>query len=152
VVAQFVQTDGKSWRVDATRWPVLIITRLSESIDDAELKRSLQACDAMVDERRTRYSVVLDNRLARNMSPTQRKLIADHMAVREQLTRSLCLGSAFVLDSAVMRGILTAVFWMHKPVVQTKVFAELDGAVQWAGMLHAALRSGRAAGRLSMRP
>jgi hypothetical protein len=131
---------------------VLVITRLSESIDDGELKRSLQASDKMIDDRRTPYSIVLDNRLAQNMSPTQRKLIADHMAAREQQTRNLCLGSAFVLNSAVMRGILTAVFWMRKPVVPTKVFAELDEATLWAGMLHVSVRSGRPSGRLSMRP
>lgn len=135
-MAKFVQTDDVSWRVDATRWPVLIVQRLSDSIADAALASALEASARMIDERASRYSLVLDNRLARNMSATQRKLIADDMAKHAERTKRLCLGTAFVFDSALMRGILTAVFWLREPEVETRVFGDIEEAVSWAGLLH----------------
>jgi len=142
-VTVFVRTDDKSWRVDATRWPVLVVQRLSETIEDAALLVALETSAQMIDERGGYYSLVLDNRLARNMSATQRKLIAADMLKHAERTRRLCLGTAFVFDSALMRGILTAVFWLRQPETQTRIFADIDEAVSWAGVLHvdARLRS-----------
>ena len=141
-MAAFVQTDGKSWRLDATRWPVIIVQRLSDSIEDAALVTALEVSARMIDERGGRYSLVLDNRLARGMSATQRKLIAADMAKHAERTKRLCLGTAFVFDSALMRGILTAVFWLREPEVETRVFADIEEAVSWAGVLHVNTRVG----------
>lgn len=120
---------------------MLVVQRLSEGIEDAALMTALDVSARMIDERGGRYSLVLDNRLARHMSATQRKVIADDMAKHAERTKRLCLGTAFVFDSALMRGILTAVFWLRQPEVETRVFGDFDEAMSWAGVLHVRARA-----------
>lgn len=143
---ELVLTDSKTWKVDATRWPVLVISRLSAEISDEAMLASMAASDRIIDERNSVFSVVLDNRLAGGMNAKQRKMIAEHAAKRAEFSKRMCKGTAFVFESPVMRGILTAIFWLRPADVPTRVFADLGEAVQWAGALHTGER------RVSIRP
>jgi hypothetical protein len=147
-VSDTLVTDGKSYRIDASRWPVVVVTRLCEPTD-AQLKDSLAALDRLVDARPEKYSLVLDLRRAPTPTPPQRKLLAEHALERAVQTRRYCRGEALVLDSPLIRGLLAASLWLKKRDVPTHAFAELEPALEWAGMLHV---ESVLAGRISLRP
>jgi len=131
-----IQTDGSSWSVDPARWPVLIVTRLSAEISDEALLASMLATERVIDGKASAFSLILDNRLARGMTAKQRKMIAEHGAKRAEYSRRMCRGTAFVFDSPVMRGILTAIFWLRPADVPTQVFGDLEAALQWVQAQH----------------
>lgn len=78
------------------------------------------------------YAIVLDNRSAGPVSPTQRAIIAEHMRLHAPRTSARCAGTALVFESPVLRGALTAILWLRPPVTVTKVFGSLDEAITWA--------------------
>jgi hypothetical protein len=131
-----LETDGESWRIDTTRWPIMIITVLSPSIRDDCLRKSLSVAISMLAERGGPYSLVLDNRLVNYLPAMQRKMIADSMALRAERARSLCRGMALVMVSPLVKGLLTAIFWLRQPVIPTRVFTQLDEALVWAREVH----------------
>lgn len=119
--------------VDQTRWPVLVVTQRVEQLTDSERLASLEASSAVLAAHGAdRYAMVLDNRKAGPMPATQRKLMADYMEKHAMRARSRCVCTAFVSDSVVMRGVLTAIMWLRKPEVETQVFGDLDDAITWA--------------------
>jgi hypothetical protein len=147
-VSDTLITDGKSYRIDASRWPVVMVTRLCEPTD-AQLRDSLAALDRLVDARPEKYSLVLDLRRAQTQSVAQRKLVAEHDRSRVAQLQRFCRGEALVVDSLVARGLLAAALWLKKPRVPMQTFAELEEAVEWAGMLHV---ESVLLGRISLRP
>ena len=51
-------------------------------------------------------------------------------------------GSAFVISSTLVRGILTAIYWVAPPVYPCDLFAYFDAACRWSlGQLAARQRS-----------
>lgn len=119
--------------VDDNRWPVLVVTQRVDQLSDAERLASLETCSRALDAHgRERYAMILDNRKAGPMPATQRKMMADYMEKHAMRARARCVCTAMVMDSAVMRAMLTAILWLRKPEVETQVFGELDEAVTWA--------------------
>jgi len=119
--------------VDDSRWPVLLVTQQVEQLTDAERLESLEASNAVLNSHGAdRYAMVLDNRKAGPLPPTQRKLMAEYMERHAMRSRSRCVCTAFVSDSLMMRGVLTAIMWLRKPEVETQVFAGLEEATAWA--------------------
>jgi hypothetical protein len=147
-VSDTLITDGKSYRIDASRWPVVVVTRLGEEMSDAQLRSSLEALDRLVDGRPEKYSLVLDQRRGLP-GPAQRKLIGEHDLARAAHSRRYCRGVALVVDSLVTRGLLAATLLLRRPHVKTQLFAELEPALEWAGMLHV---ESVLLGRISLRP
>ncbi len=117
---------------DDTQWPLLIVTQHAEQLTDAERIASLEECNRVLNAHgNDPYVMVLDNRKAGALPPTQRKLMAEYMEKHAVRARSRCVGTAFVSDSAVMRAMLTAIMWLRTPEVETRVFARFDEATAW---------------------
>lgn len=125
-----VDLKGK-FEFDYSRWPVFVITQQVEQVTDAERYASLVEADRILDARPGRYCLVLNNCAAGPVPASQRKMIAEHMSEHSARARARCRSTAFVFDSPVMRGVLTAIFWMRKPEVETRVFADVKRAVEW---------------------
>ena len=83
--------------------------------------------------------MVIDLRRNAGITPTQRKMLTDDMAAPEHAAvQARCVGVAMVFDSAFLRGILTAIFWVRKPPYPTQVFRTVAEAKTWAKALLAA--------------
>jgi hypothetical protein len=126
--------------ISADRWPVVVITQHVEQLTDEERLSSLAESDRVLTSRPGHYSLVLDNRKAGPVPPRQRKLIAEYMERHALRSRTRCCSTAFVMDSAVMRGVLTAIMWLRKPEIETRVFGELQEAIAWSLRQHERLR------------
>jgi hypothetical protein len=119
--------------VDDSRWPLLTVVWRG-SVSNEEFTAYLGALDrnlARTKEARTRTAILMDARGAAATSSVQRKMQADWMKANEHECRRYCAGFAFVLDSAFVRGALTAILWLAPLPAEHIVCATVDEADQW---------------------
>lgn len=119
------------------RWPAALVKPPDGMVTDPELDEFLGAFRKEVGRRRAAYVTVVDLRGNSGITPTQRKRLSEYMRETEALGAP-CRGSALVFESALLRTLLTAIFWLKQPKYPVQVFATLDDAVRWAHELAAA--------------
>ena len=128
--------------IDATQWPLILW-------DSAPLRVSDRAfADAMgwVEEltqttpRGEKSFMLTDlSRLEEAAPPSQRKYAADFMNRNRDLIQRVSAGAGIVAKSAIVRGGITAVFWIRPPPVETRVVATREeGLLYGIGMLEKA--------------
>lgn len=108
--------------------PALLLVTTPPSLTDEEMSTFLAWHRGWMSARREPYAIVLDLRRTEKLSPRQREMITSGMERSEKL----CRGTAMVFTSVVLRGFLTAIFWIKKPRYPTRVFNGLDEASAWA--------------------
>jgi len=116
---------------DLSHWPVVIMRPPAQLMRDDDFQAYLEWMERYVTTRRIPYAVVNDARLAPPPSANQRKMVAAQMQRLDAYTREYCKGATFVFESALMRGIMTAIFWITKPGYPTEVFGDVGSAVEW---------------------
>ncbi|NUP11924.1 MAG: hypothetical protein HOW73_38245 [Polyangiaceae bacterium] len=83
--------------------------------------------------RREKFLALTD---ARNVTdrapPKQRAMLADWTRKTEPLLLPYSCGSAIIVESAWVRGALTAIHWLHKPKVPQAYFTKVPEAYDWA--------------------
>ncbi len=92
----------------------------------AQVERTLYAADA-----RPRV-IIHDARAAGHNPPTQRKLQAEWLKKHDARLREITLGSVFVIDSALVRGILTAILWLQPLAMPHEVCGTVEEALDWS--------------------
>jgi len=118
---------------DLSRWPVVIMRPPAHPMRDDDFQAYLDWMEKHVTTRRILYAVVNDARQAPPPSAHQRQMVAAQMARLDAFTREYCAGFGFVFDSALLRGIMTAIFWIKKPGYPTDVFSDVASAAEWCG-------------------
>ncbi|MDH4283606.1 MAG: hypothetical protein OEV36_13200 [Myxococcales bacterium] len=103
----------------------------SEATDE-ELHACFQARNEWA--RRVRYPVawVTDLTNITKAPATQRKALAEHLKQFEAFSERWNAGSALIVPSAWLRGLVTAVFWVSPPKYPHKTFSELLLGERWA--------------------
>ena len=124
--------DRSCWDFELDQWPVLIIRPKPEDMTLQQLEVALKHYDRTLEARREPYAVVFDSRNVKGMDASLRRRLAQYNAENEDRARAFCRGSAFVMTSTMVRGLMTAILWVRKPPVETRVFEELDEAMDWA--------------------
>jgi hypothetical protein len=99
-------------------------------IEDAAMLAHLDWFDGMRKARAAPFAIVLDLRRSSGLTPRQRKMITDRMNHTDAVAP--CVANALVFESAVLRGVLTALFWIRRPAYPCEVFRTLDDAIGWA--------------------
>lgn len=122
--------------MDDQLWPVLVNRTLGRELTDTQLQAALTAMDLVLAAREGQFSIVHDYTGFERFSAKQRQMVAEHGKANQLRTTQRCLGIAFVFDSALLRGVLTAVHWIHRSKTRTKVFANAEHAKAWARALH----------------
>lgn len=117
-------------------WP-LIYVRLHGTLTDAEWESFLKTSTEQV--KRGRHVHITDTSTQVTPNAKQRALATKYMEATDELTRANVLGSAVVVGSEVMRGALSAVFWLRKPAAPTSVHTDVAEAITWC---EGQLRSG----------
>jgi hypothetical protein len=113
-------------------WPIVTIVS-PPTVTDEEMANHLAEFSAEVKRRKEPCVVVLDLQECEKLSVTQRKMTTENML--EMDARNQILGCAMVFESRLLRGILTAMFWVHRPRYPTRIFNTLAEARDWADML-----------------
>jgi hypothetical protein len=117
--------------VDESRWPILVVTPPTEYSE--EMHRQYLAYLGWIYETRSGpYCLIIDARNTPRPAPLQRKVETEFRNEYAAHVKQHCRGTAFVMSSKVMAGVLTAMFWIKKPDTEIKSFSDFDEALTWA--------------------
>lgn len=116
--------------IDDARWPLLVV-RFTGTSTDAEFDGYLARLGSFV-ARRQDFALILDASRAGATPPLHRKKQAEFMAREEVRLRKHSAGTAFVITSALVRGALTAIFWLQPMPSEHTIASTYEEAEQWA--------------------
>ncbi|MCU0671301.1 MAG: STAS/SEC14 domain-containing protein [Myxococcota bacterium] len=112
--------------VDSSEWPFVRVTYV-DSVDDAAFERYVQEQAALL-ERKEPYVVLFDARRSGMPTAKQRQRMARYMRDHETQLRRYCRRGAFVIESPLIRGALTAILWIQPLPFPHEVFASVEDA------------------------
>lgn len=94
-------------------WPIVRCI-LQGELTDADYEELFQSFERLW-QRREQFFLIIDIRQSANSTPRRRQLIGDWMKENRALIQRYSLGSAVIVDSAILRGALTAINWIAQP-------------------------------------
>jgi hypothetical protein len=124
--------------LDRSQFP-LVIVRFRGEFAENEFETYLEQLHEVYAQKK-RFALILDSIGGAAPTAKQRKLQADWIRERADLIREYNVGTAFVLDSVLLRGSLTAILWLQPLPCPHLVCAEISEAISWATTRLAALR------------
>lgn len=111
------------------RWPLAEV-RFHGNLDDADFDRYLDFLDR-AHHRGERWLLLLDASAVRGVKAQHRSKMAKFLHEREQLARAYCMGTAFVITSPLVRGTITALFWLQKQPTPYTIVGNRQQALSW---------------------
>jgi hypothetical protein len=120
-----------SIRVDDSRFP-LVLTVFEGPVNDAEFDAYLEETTKRTISRQTRNVVIVDASAASRPPASQRKRQADWLNQHRPMLKQYNLGTVFVIANPLIRGGLTAIFWISPMPSPTTVVATYAQAEAWA--------------------
>jgi hypothetical protein len=127
--------------VETVDWPIILIEFPEKRVADAALRSVLESVESLLNEacsRQERLFVITDLTRMQEITPaSQRQLTGEWNKRTFALSQAAGLGGATVTPSAILRGIITAVFWIQPPAtpsfaVATRHEAMLKGIEMFA--------------------
>lgn len=123
-------TPDHPW-IDSSRAP-LFQWNLPAAAEDDELEACLKAREDWALVAKYPCAWVVDLRHLLGVPATQRRLFAEHLKHFEPHDIAYNRGSALVIPNSMVRGIVTAVFWLSPPKFPNKAFDTREAALSWA--------------------
>jgi hypothetical protein len=115
--------------LDDSTWPLVVVT-FNDSMSNDDVGGYFERLRSYL-KRRERFAVVLDARRVRMVDAVRRKMHGDFLASIDGPDRFVA-AAALVVEEEVQRGLLTAIFWIHKPKFPIERFEGLGEAMLWA--------------------
>ncbi len=115
--------------IDRGEFPMVVV-RYRGAPTLAEFQSYLAALEELYRGGRS-FGLVFDSSGGDSPPAMHRKLQADFMAKHERLIRALNMGTAFVIDSVVLRGALTAILWLQPLPCPHFICGEVEEARRW---------------------
>jgi len=116
--------------LDLSRWPLVVLVNHPRA-NEAQTEEFVKHLAQVLRSRAGKFALLHDYRGTKELSPKQRKTLADHLAQHIDVYRR-CAGCAFVVDASFPRGALTAIFWMSPPPYPYRIFPDVESAERWA--------------------
>jgi hypothetical protein len=123
-------STANSFTVDSTLWPLVVVHLPRESVTDEEIERFVEA-ERVILNRRERYVAITDATKCFLFPPRQRRRMSSFLQETNEASRHLCAGLAVVMANPLLRGGMTAVFWMYQPSYSIKTFETVAGAADF---------------------
>lgn len=117
--------------IDTSRAPTYEI-RFPANPTDEDLRTFCEAREAWATRARYTVSWVVDLSKLSSVSASQRRAFGDHLERFEPHDVEFNRGSALVVPSAFLRGVVTAVFWLKVPKFPHRAFETVEEARTWA--------------------
>lgn len=125
------RASGRAFDFDISCWPVVMVVLHGTQSEDDYL--ALFAEWERVFQRKERYAAITDARAVKERaSPKQRAVIADWIKRVDPKLAVTSVGHAVVIESAFVRGAMTAIQWLHKASVPEAYFSTVREAVDFA--------------------
>jgi hypothetical protein len=126
-------------RIDATRAPLYLVEWPS-LITEAEIDAHFAEIRSLASGGR-RIAFIIDMRISGTPPPSTRKHAAERLRATYDVVGAGVVGVAHVIPSALVRGVMTAVYWLSPPPFPTYVAGTPAEAFAWAeSRLAAAVR------------
>lgn len=132
--------------IDATRWPFILWESPPRRVSDrafADAMTYVEALSKATPPGEKSFMLTDLSRLEEAAPASQRKYAADFLHRNRDLFQRVSAGAGIVAKSAIVRGGITAVFWIRPPPVETRVVATRE-----EGTLYGIAMIEKACGRL----
>jgi hypothetical protein len=117
--------------IDQTRAPIYVLTFPSQA-SDGQLQAMCEARERWAQRAMYRVAWVVDLSGVLTATAQQRGLFSEHLKRFEAHDRAYNQGSALIVPNALVRGIVTAVFWLKPPSFPNQCFPDAEQAFAWA--------------------
>jgi hypothetical protein len=129
-------------RVAKSDWPIVLIEFPVKRVTDADLQAVLGYVESLLNEavkNKEKVFVITDLTVMREITPaSQRQFTAEWIKRTASLNRAASVGGATVTPSAILRGIITAVYWLQpSPSPTFPVATRHDAMLKGIEMLEA---------------
>ena len=121
------------FRADDRNWPLLLIEASGDS-SDQDLEQYLGELSRKLAQK-VPHVVVVDATLGKSLKATHRKMVADWNRAHAGELRRYRLGLALVTPSALLRGLITAVYWIFPAPFPYRCFDSTAEARKWGERL-----------------
>jgi hypothetical protein len=126
VVAQITRDFG-GIRIETVNWPIVLMEFPEKRVEDPDFQQALNYIEHLMREcaanREKSYQVTDITRVQELAPATQRKYAAEFVKRNAPLSQLASLGTASVTPSSILRGIMTAIFWISPPPTPAVFFA-----------------------------
>jgi hypothetical protein len=106
-------------RVDTADWPIIVMEFPEHRFQDADFEGALGCIEQIMQECRStghKCAQITDLTRMQQIAPaSQRKFAGDWAKRNNDLIVAVSVGGATVTPSAILRGLVTAVHWFHRP-------------------------------------
>lgn len=126
-------------QVERQALPLLRLTYI-DTYSDAELEQFLREIEAVL-ALPGRKACLIDLTRAKAGSAKQRQMQGDWIKTHESVLERDFAAAAIVTDSAIIRGTVTAVFWIRPLPFPSHVAASIDKAQVWLAPYLASIRA-----------
>ncbi len=116
--------------IDEKRFPLVLVT-FEGSVPNDQFEQYLRGMDRMLSRRQPNVTILDATRSDRSPA-VQRKMQADWIKTNREALEQYSCGTAFVISSPLVRGVLTAILWMQPLPQGYTVVATLAEAEDWA--------------------
>ncbi len=120
----------RHYRVDASA-DAILLSDFDGAISDDELEDYLREVDA-IHRRRKLHAVIVDARTSTRPTSAQRARVGEWMRANERVFRTWTSSFAFVVLNPLVRGALTAIFWLSPAPVPTLFTGDIEEARRWS--------------------
>lgn len=118
----------------SARLPEINMVYMDDRVDDASFDRYFaHLVDDLNQAEGTRRAVLYDVPASGSMTASRRARVGDLLKENEKVLREITTGYAMVAPSRLVRGFLTAIFWVAPPPYPNKICATVDDAFKWLG-------------------
>ena len=114
--------------------PILLSTQIEDTTDE-NLRQYLDEQTLLFEQLardQIRCISVIDCSFGTSVTAVQRAMYADWMKASKPLLDACLVGTAYVMPSVLVRGALTAIFWLTRLSTPHAVHRELDEGLRWA--------------------
>jgi hypothetical protein len=113
--------------IDTTDWPIILMEFPELRFADADIHAALDSIEQLMREcreQRGKCTQITDLTRVQQIPPaSQRKFSGDWLKRNNDLILATSVGGATVTPSAILRGLVTAVHWFHKPETSNEFYA-----------------------------
>ena len=109
----------------------LLELAFDDTVSDALLDEHFEAFGRYCETNRAPMAMLVRAGDMLRISASQRRRLAEFEARFEEHDRRYGVGVALVSSNAVVRGLITAVFWLKPPVYPHRFFSDGEDAMVW---------------------
>jgi hypothetical protein len=131
LIAQITRDFG-GIRIETLNWPIVVMEFPESRVSESDFHQALAYIEHLMREAVAKgeksYQVTDITRVQELATATQRKYAAEFVKRNSTLSQQASLGTASVTPSSILRGIMTAIFWISPPPTPAVFFATRNEA------------------------